>query len=121
MSHGAGGEARDDAPAQLPATRLTAGLTVPCVFPPPALSSLPPPPPCTLRGGKDLNRDFPDRFASPSASQPGGGGAAAAAMQPTGHEQPETAAIMDWTLRTGFVASASMHEVGCGFGALHDT
>lgn len=32
-------------------------------------------------------------------------------MQPSGGEQPETAAIMDWSRRVGFVASASMHEV----------
>lgn len=49
--------------------------------------------------GQDLNRDFPDRFSSPP-------------MEPSGSEQPETKAIMDWTLATGFVASASMHEVG---------
>ncbi|EFN60129.1 hypothetical protein CHLNCDRAFT_49638 [Chlorella variabilis] len=47
--------------------------------------------------GQDLNRDFPDRFSSPP-------------MEPSGSEQPETKAIMDWTLATGFVASASMHE-----------
>lgn len=49
--------------------------------------------------GKDLNRDFPDRF-SPTG------------MATTGKEQPETRAIMEWTLKTGFTASASMHEVG---------
>eukprot|EP00887_Chlorella_sp_A99_P003980 scaffold11.g3980.t1 len=45
----------------------------------------------------DLNRDFPDRF-SPTG------------MARTGREQPETQAIMDWTLKVGFTASASMHE-----------
>lgn len=47
---------------------------------------------------RDLNRDFPDRFSSP-------------AMQPSGGEQPETAAMMAWSQSVGFVASASMHEV----------
>ncbi|KAL4422479.1 hypothetical protein ABPG75_008676 [Micractinium tetrahymenae] len=47
--------------------------------------------------GRDLNRDFPDRFSSP-------------AMEVSGGEQPEVASIMQWTLATGFVASASMHE-----------
>lgn len=55
------------------------------------------------RGGKDLNRDFPDRFAA--------GGMAA-----SGQEQPETKAIMAWSQRVGFVASASMHEVRWGHG-----
>jgi len=49
--------------------------------------------------GRDLNRDFPDRFTS-------------ATMEASGNEQPETAAMMEWTKNTGFVASASMHEVG---------
>lgn len=47
--------------------------------------------------GLDLNRDFPDRFRSPT-------------MEASGGEQPEVAAIMQWSLATGFVASASMHE-----------
>lgn len=47
-----------------------------------------------------MNRDFPDRFS-------------AAGMQPSGKEQPETAAVMAWSQRVGFVASASMHEVRC--------
>ncbi|KAL4436066.1 hypothetical protein ABPG77_005514 [Micractinium sp. CCAP 211/92] len=47
--------------------------------------------------GRDLNRDFPDRFSN-------------AAMEASGSEQPEVAAIMEWSLATGFVASASMHE-----------
>lgn len=46
----------------------------------------------------DLNRDFPDPMDNPT-------------MQSTGWEQPETKAVMDWTLATGFVASANMHEV----------
>ncbi|KAI7836828.1 hypothetical protein COHA_009329 [Chlorella ohadii] len=46
---------------------------------------------------KDLNRDFPDRFSSPT-------------MQPSGEEQPEVAAMMAWSQAVGFVASASMHE-----------
>ena len=46
----------------------------------------------------DLNRDFPDRFSSPT-------------MQPSGGEQPEVAAMMAWSQSVGFVASASMHEV----------
>ena len=53
--------------------------------------------PAVRSEGRDLNRDFPDRFAS-------------SALEPTGSEQPETKAIMDWTLATGFVAGASMHE-----------
>jgi hypothetical protein len=44
----------------------------------------------------DLNRNFPDRFDD---------------MAVSGKEEPETVAIMDWTLKTGFVAGASMHEV----------
>lgn len=35
-------------------------------------------------------------------------------MEASGSEQPEVAAIMEWSLATGFVASASMHEVGAG-------
>lgn len=54
------------------------------------------PRPC--RAKRDLNRDFPDRFASPS-------------MFASGLEQPETAAVMAWSLSKGFVASASFHEV----------
>ncbi|GAB4822565.1 hypothetical protein N2152v2_009611 [Parachlorella kessleri] len=46
---------------------------------------------------KDLNRNFPDRYSRRG-------------MQPTGKEEPETAALMDWTLKTGFVAAASFHE-----------
>lgn len=44
----------------------------------------------------DLNRDFPDRFDG---------------MVERGDEQPETRVMMEWTLKTGFVAAASMHEV----------
>ena len=59
--------------------------------------------PSCCRAERDLNRDFPDRFASPD-------------MQRSGLEQPETAAIMDWTMGAAgpFVAAASMHEVGVG-------
>lgn len=46
----------------------------------------------------DLNRDFPDPLATSN-------------LKVTGREQPETKAVMDWTLATGFVASANMHEV----------
>lgn len=55
------------------------------------------------RRGVDLNRDFPDPITSP-------------AMVPSGREQPEVAAVMNWTLSTpgGFVASAGLHEVGGG-------
>jgi len=53
--------------------------------------------PCRSKD-KDLNRDFPDRFSSPT-------------MQPSGEEQPEVAAMMAWSQAVGFVASASMHEV----------
>lgn len=47
----------------------------------------------------DLNRDFPDRLRSES-------------MVPTGREQPETMALINWLKYTKFVASAGMHEVG---------
>ena len=46
---------------------------------------------------KDLNRNFPDRFSNPS-------------MEPTGKEEPETAAIMKWSLTQHFVASLAFHE-----------
>ena len=70
---------------------------------PPTLLNAPPLPVC-CRAERDLNRDFPDRFAS-------------SGMQRSGQEQPETAAIMDWTMGAAgpFVASASMHEVGWWF------
>lgn len=52
------------------------------------------------RQRKDLNRDFPDRYAQPD-------------MRPRGTEQPEVKAMMSWSLEgAGFVASASFHEVG---------
>jgi hypothetical protein len=56
------------------------------------------------RNKKDLNRNFPDRYSHPK-------------MRPSGKEEPETVAIMNWTLSTGFVASASFHEVGLWLGA----
>lgn len=46
---------------------------------------------------KDLNRNFPDRFTNPS-------------MEPTGEEEPETTAIMKWSLTQHFVASLAFHE-----------
>lgn len=46
----------------------------------------------------DLNRDFPDPLLLGKK------------LQPVGHEQPETLALMKWTTDTHFVASASMHE-----------
>lgn len=48
--------------------------------------------------GVDLNRNFPDRFGSPPLAL-------------TGLEQPETLAVMNWTLSRQFTASANMHEV----------
>ena len=49
----------------------------------------------------DLNRDFPDQF------QRGASGVA----EPSGSEQPETLALMNWIRHGNFVASASLHEV----------
>ncbi|KAL6786083.1 hypothetical protein ACKKBG_A01330 [Auxenochlorella protothecoides x Auxenochlorella symbiontica] len=46
----------------------------------------------------DLNRDFPDRFSKPPS------------LMPTGSEQAEVRALMDWSRRIGFTASAAMHE-----------
>lgn len=66
---------------------------------PPLQLNLGPFAPAACSNGLDLNRDFPDRFRSPT-------------MEASGGEQPEVAAIMQWSLATGFVASASMHEVG---------
>ncbi|KAK2077281.1 hypothetical protein QBZ16_004915 [Prototheca wickerhamii] len=43
------------------------------------------------------NRNFPDRFASPS-------------MRMLGGEEPEVHAIANWTLSRPFVASAALHE-----------
>jgi carboxypeptidase D len=47
--------------------------------------------------GKDLNRNFPDRFA------PRG-------FEASGHEEPETAALMAWVTSRRFAASLAMHE-----------
>ena len=47
--------------------------------------------------GKDLNRDFPDRFSNPY-------------LEPTGDEEPETSVIMNWLLQQHFVASLALHE-----------
>lgn len=56
------------------------------------------------RNDIDLNRDFPDPIQHLAAVWPGG----------LGTEQPETRAVMNWTLEVGFAASASLHEVsGC--------
>lgn len=49
----------------------------------------------------DLNRDFPDPLLLGTTG-----------LQPTGIEQPETLALMQWMSETHFVASASLHEVG---------
>ncbi|KAL3143224.1 hypothetical protein ABBQ38_002077 [Trebouxia sp. C0009 RCD-2024] len=47
----------------------------------------------------DLNRDFPDPLLLGTTGLP-----------PTGKEQPETLALMQWMSATHFVASASLHE-----------
>lgn len=78
--------------------------------------------------GVDLNRDFPDPLdrrkgvvvgAAPDAHAAPGlapdPDADDADLAPGGGEQPETAAIMRWTLETGFVASAALHEVWMGW------
>lgn len=46
-------------------------------------------------GNVDLNRNFPDRFES---------------MKSSGSEQPETLAMMKWSLQRHFVASLAFHE-----------
>jgi carboxypeptidase D len=46
--------------------------------------------------GVDLNRDFPDRFTNPTCA-------------PTGKEQPETTALMNWTEKTPFISSLAFH------------
>lgn len=75
--------------------------------------------------GVDLNRDFPDPLDRRGGVAVGAApGHAAAGLAPDpdaddaadvlaagGGEQPETAAVMKWTLDTGFVASAALHEV----------
>lgn len=50
--------------------------------------------------GVDLNRDFPDPLLLGTTG-----------LQPTGNEQPETLALMQWMSGTHFVASVSLHEV----------
>ncbi|KAK9830901.1 hypothetical protein WJX81_003069 [Elliptochloris bilobata] len=50
--------------------------------------------------GTDLNRDFPDPIER----------GAAGVQRPSGNEQPETLAVMDWIRSGRFVASASLHE-----------
>lgn len=52
--------------------------------------------------GADLNRDFPDPIER----------GAAGVEEPSGTEQPETLAVMEWIRGGRFVASASLHEVG---------
>ena len=75
--------------------------------------------------GVDLNRDFPDPLERRGGVPVGAAGApprAAAGLAadpdaddadlaPGGGEQPETAALMAWTLGHRFVASAALHEV----------
>ena len=51
-------------------------------------------------GDVDLNRDFPDPLLLGTTD-----------LQPNGHEQPETVALMQWMSQTHFVASVSLHEV----------
>ncbi|KAL4531307.1 hypothetical protein Ndes2437A_g08645 [Nannochloris sp. 'desiccata'] len=46
--------------------------------------------------GVDLNRDFPDHFSDPTCA-------------PTGKEQPETTAMMNWTQKVQFVSSLAFH------------
>ena len=48
----------------------------------------------------DLNRDFPDPLLLGTTG-----------LQPSGNEQPETLALMQWMKQVHFVASASLHEV----------
>ena len=60
------------------------------------LLTLPP-----LRNDIDLNRNFPDPIQD----------AAGALLHGRGTEQPETRAVMNWTMQVGFAASASLHEV----------
>ncbi|KAK9814699.1 hypothetical protein WJX72_010093 [[Myrmecia] bisecta] len=50
-------------------------------------------------GKRDLNRDYPDPIHPPETG-----------LAVSGAEQPETQAVMKWTLGTHFVAGASMHE-----------
>lgn len=45
----------------------------------------------------DLNRDFPDHFQDPTCA-------------PTGREQPETKAMMEWIESRHFVSSIAFHE-----------
>ena len=49
----------------------------------------------------DLNRDFPDPIERGKAG----------VVEPSGSEQPETLALMQWIREGRFVVSASLHEV----------
>ena len=56
---------------------------------------------CAYSANKDLNRDFPDAIELGAGHD----------LSATGKEQPETLAVMQWSLSKQFVASASFHEV----------
>lgn len=49
------------------------------------------------KNDKDLNRNFPDHFSNPP-------------MTPSGTEEPETKTMIDFTTKTPFVSSLSIHE-----------
>lgn len=71
----------------------------------PALPTDPPCHPLPLHphprsNGVNLNRDFP----GPLRDRPG------VMAPPSGREQPETAAVMAWTLSRQFTAGANLHE-----------
>lgn len=57
--------------------------------------------PHCARNDVDLNRNFPDPIQD----------AAEHWRRGLGHEQPETRALMNWTLDVGFTAAAALHEV----------